>query len=212
MEETTTTKPDQNKDEGFIKQEMHATQKVGTLSSNGFISPTVGKPNKSSWFMSHPDYQLELTLCQGRVGAKGIDRIYLVQGETPDIQAKLIEALDTVYQANCVLTCTTAGHHSIWPIKVGDEDNVHIAHSTARNAYEASKHDFIKLFYAGNDVGYEWFDCLSDDEQLYVQQLPKYSHLEYDEVIKQYDQDSLKNIIKRQESLGWKCDDQGNII
>ena len=63
-----------------------------------------------------------------------------------------------------------------------------------------------------NDVGYDWFDCLSDDEQSYVQQLQKYSHLEYDEVIKQYDQDSLKNIIKRQESQGWKCDDQGNII
>ena len=172
MEETTTTttKPDQNKDEGFIKQEMHATQKVGTLSSNGFISPTVGKPNKSSWFMSHPDYQLELTLCQGRVGAKGIDRTYLVQGETPDIQAKLIEALDTVYQANCVLTCTTAGHHSIWPIKVGDEDNVHIAHSTARNAYEASKHDFIKLFYAGNDVGYEW--KIPESPELYEKKIP----------------------------------------
>ena len=63
-----------------------------------------------------------------------------------------------------------------------------------------------------NDVGYEWFDCLSDDEQIYVQQLPKYSHLEYEEVIKQYDQDSLSNIIKRQNSLGWDCDSDGNII
>jgi hypothetical protein len=63
-----------------------------------------------------------------------------------------------------------------------------------------------------NDVGYDWYDCLSDDEQTYVQQLKKYSHLEYDEVIKQYDQDSLKNIIKRQESRGWKCDSEGNII
>jgi len=63
-----------------------------------------------------------------------------------------------------------------------------------------------------NDVGYEWFDCLNDDEKIYVQQLPKYSHLEYDEVIKQYDQDSLSNIIKRQNSLGWECDSQGNII
>ena len=63
-----------------------------------------------------------------------------------------------------------------------------------------------------NDVGYDWFDCLSDDEQSYVQQLPKYSHLEYDEVIKQYDQDSLSNIIKRQNSQGWNCDSNGNII
>jgi hypothetical protein len=63
-----------------------------------------------------------------------------------------------------------------------------------------------------NDVGYEWFDCLSDDEQSYVQQLPKYSHLEYDEVIKQYDQDSLSNIIERQNSQGWECDSDGNII
>jgi len=63
-----------------------------------------------------------------------------------------------------------------------------------------------------NDVGHDWFDCLSDDEQSYVQQLPKYSHLEYDEVIKQYDQDSLSNIIKRQNSQGWDCDSDGNII
>ena len=42
--------------------------------------------------------------------------------------------------------------------------------------------------------------------------MPKYSHLNYDEVIKQYDQDSLSNIIKRQESMGWKCDKNGNII
>tara|TARA_R100001443_G_scaffold107364_1_gene117190 strand:- start:544 stop:861 length:318 start_codon:yes stop_codon:yes gene_type:complete len=63
-----------------------------------------------------------------------------------------------------------------------------------------------------NDVGYEWFDCLSDNEQSYVQQLPKYSHLKYDEVIKQYDQDSLSNIIKRQNSQGWECDSDGNII
>ena len=63
-----------------------------------------------------------------------------------------------------------------------------------------------------NDVGHDWFDCLSDDEQSYVQQMPKYSHLEYDEVIKQYDKDSLKNIIKRQESQGWNCDSEGNII
>tara|TARA_R100001443_G_scaffold109146_2_gene120266 strand:+ start:427 stop:729 length:303 start_codon:yes stop_codon:yes gene_type:complete len=63
-----------------------------------------------------------------------------------------------------------------------------------------------------NDVGQDWFDCLNDDQQTYVQQMPKYSHLNYDEVIKQYDQDSLPNIIKRQESMGWKCDKNGNII
>ena len=63
-----------------------------------------------------------------------------------------------------------------------------------------------------NDVGHDWFDCLNDDQQSYVQQLKKYSHLKYDEVIKQYDQDSLSNIIKRQNSLGWECDSEGSII
>ena len=63
-----------------------------------------------------------------------------------------------------------------------------------------------------NDVGHDWYDCLTDDEQSYVQQMPKYSHLEYDEVIKKYDQDSLSNIIKRQNFLGWNCDSDGNII
>ena len=63
-----------------------------------------------------------------------------------------------------------------------------------------------------NNVGNDWFDCLNDDQQTYVQQMPKYSHLNYDEVIKAYDKDSLSNIIKRQESMGWKVNDQGEII
>jgi len=71
---------------------------------------------------------------------------------------------------------------------------------------------FITKTISINDVGHDWYDCLSDDEQSYVQQLPKYSHLEYDEVIKQYDQDSLPNIIKRQNAQGWKCNNEGNII
>ena len=63
-----------------------------------------------------------------------------------------------------------------------------------------------------NEVGEDWFDCLNDDQQVYVQQLKKYSHLEYEEVIKQYDKDSLSNIIKKQESMGWKCNKNGDII
>ena len=63
-----------------------------------------------------------------------------------------------------------------------------------------------------DEVGHEWFDCLNDDQQAYVQQMPKYSHLDYDEVIKAYDNEVIPNVIKRQKSLGWACDSQGNII
>ena len=63
-----------------------------------------------------------------------------------------------------------------------------------------------------NDVGNDWFDYLNDDQQTYVQQMPKYSHLNYDEVIKAYDKDSLSNIIKKQKSMGWKVNNQGEII
>jgi len=63
-----------------------------------------------------------------------------------------------------------------------------------------------------NDVGKDWFDCLSNDEQLHVQQLPKYANLSYDEVIKQYDEDVLPNVIKKERALGWDCDSNGNII
>ena len=63
-----------------------------------------------------------------------------------------------------------------------------------------------------DEVGHVWFDCLNDDQQAYVQQMPKYSHLDYDEVIKQYDKDILPKYIKYQKSLGWACDSQGNII
>ena len=63
-----------------------------------------------------------------------------------------------------------------------------------------------------NDVGYDWFDCLSDDEQTYVQQMPKYSHLNYDEVVKAYDKEVIPNVIKKERALGWECDSQGNII
>ena len=159
-----------NNDEDFIKTEMHKTQKVGTLSSNGFIASTVGKPNKATWFMSHPSYEQELTLCQGKVGDNGIPRTYLVQGIDSETQDKLIEGLDAVYQAVCGLTCSTGGHHSIWPMKVGSDDNVHIAHSTARSAFEASKKDFIKLWWNGNDVGYEWKHPVSPE--LYAKKIP----------------------------------------
>ena len=63
-----------------------------------------------------------------------------------------------------------------------------------------------------DEVGHEWFDCLNDDQQAYVQQMPKYSHLSYDEVIKVYDNEVIPNVIKRQKSLGWACDSQGNLI
>ena len=63
-----------------------------------------------------------------------------------------------------------------------------------------------------DDVGHEWFDCLNDDQQAYVQQMQKYSHLSYDEVIKAYDNEVIPNVIKKQKSLGWACDSQGNII
>tara|TARA_R110002020_G_scaffold261515_1_gene475865 strand:+ start:48 stop:326 length:279 start_codon:yes stop_codon:yes gene_type:complete len=62
------------------------------------------------------------------------------------------------------------------------------------------------------DVGSDWFDCLTDDEQSYVQQMKKYSHLNYDEVIEQYDKDILPALIKRERKKGWECDEQGNII
>ena len=63
-----------------------------------------------------------------------------------------------------------------------------------------------------DEVGHDWFDCLNDDQQVYVLQMPKYSHLDYDEVIKAYDNEVIPNVIKRQKSLGWACDSQGNII
>jgi hypothetical protein len=63
-----------------------------------------------------------------------------------------------------------------------------------------------------NDVGSDWFDCLTDDEQNYVLQMPKYSHLDYDGVVKQYDQDVLPTVIKKERSKGWDMNKQGNII
>jgi len=81
--------------------------------------------------------------------------------------------------------------------------------------YSAPDWSAHKYYYKSVDldgVGYDWFDCLNDDQQAYVQQMPKYSHLNYDEVIKQYDQDILPEYIKHQKKLGWKCDNQGNII
>ena len=63
-----------------------------------------------------------------------------------------------------------------------------------------------------NDVGQDFYDCLSYDEQSYIQQLPKYSKLNYDDVIKAYDKEVLPNVIKNQAKLGWDCDSEGNII
>ena len=81
--------------------------------------------------------------------------------------------------------------------------------------YQAPDWSAHKHYYKSidlDDVGHDWFDCLNDDQQAYVQQMSKYSHLDYDEVIKQYDQDILPEYIEHQKKLGWKCDSEGNII
>ena len=81
--------------------------------------------------------------------------------------------------------------------------------------YQAPSWSAHKHYYKSidlEDVGRDWFDCLNDDQQAYVQQMPKYSHLSYDEVIKAYDNEVIPNVIKKQKSLGWACDSQGNII
>ena len=63
-----------------------------------------------------------------------------------------------------------------------------------------------------NDVGQDWFDCLSNDEQVYVLQMSKYSKLDYDDIVKAYDKEVLPNVIKNHAKLGWDCDSEGNII
>jgi len=63
-----------------------------------------------------------------------------------------------------------------------------------------------------NDVGQDWFDCLSNDEQVYVLQMPKYSKLDYDDIVKAYDKEVLPNVIKNHAKLGWDCDSEGNNI
>ena len=63
-----------------------------------------------------------------------------------------------------------------------------------------------------NEVGQDWFDCLNDDQQVYVLQMPKYSKLDYDDIVKAYDKEVLPNVIKNQAKLGWDCDSEGNII
>ena len=81
--------------------------------------------------------------------------------------------------------------------------------------YQAQDWSAHKHYYKSidlEDVGHDWFDCLNDDQQAYVQQMPKYSHLSYDEVIKAYDNEVIPNVIKKQKSLGWACYSQGNII
>ena len=81
--------------------------------------------------------------------------------------------------------------------------------------YQAPDWSAHKHYYKSidlDDVGHDWFDCLNDDQQAYVQQMPKYSHLSYDEVIKAYDNEVIPNVIKKQKFLGWACDSQGNII
>ena len=145
-----------NIDANIINESMHTVPEGGILSSNGYIAPTIGRPNKSCWFMSHPTYEQTLTIAQGSVGAGGQPRTYLVQGVDMDVHQKIVEALDTCYLARVVLTCSTSGHHTLWPMKLSTEENKHIAHTTAGSAWEASKLDFIKLWYGGNDIGYEW--------------------------------------------------------
>ena len=81
--------------------------------------------------------------------------------------------------------------------------------------YQAPDWSAHKHYYKSidlDDVGHDWFDCLNDDQQAYVQQMPKYAHLNYDQVIEQYDKDVLPTVIKKERANGWLVDDEGNII
>ena len=78
--------------------------------------------------------------------------------------------------------------------------------------FDYNQGGFVNKWIDIQEVNKDYFDCLSSDEKDYVQQLDKYSHLDYDEVIKQYDLDVLPAVIKRERALGWDVDDQGNLI
>ena len=157
-----------------INKDLHKVNQVGAMNTDGRISPTLGKPNKANWFMSHPEWELILTIAEGTVGAgsQARKRLYLVQGEDDVVHEKLKEGLDTVYSARCVLTCTSNEHYTIWPMKIAQEDNIHIAHETSENAWKASQRGFIKMRYDGNDVGYSW--KVPEKPELYDNKVPKW--------------------------------------
>ena len=157
-----------------INEKQHQVEAIGAMNSDGRITPTLGKPNKANWFMSHPEWEIILTITEGQVGAgaQARKRLYLVQGEDDVIHAKLTEGLDVCYSARCVLTCTSNEHYSIWPMKGSTEDNFHIAHETSENAWKASQRGFIKMRYDGNDTGYSW--KVPEKPELYDNKVPKW--------------------------------------
>ena len=166
----------ENKDPvtGLIDPSRHAVAAAGAMQSDGRITPTLGKPNKSNWFMSHPEWQMTLTIAEGTVGAgtQARKRLYLVQGIDDITHERLVEGLDVVYSARCVLTCTTNEHYSVWPIKLSTDENIHIAHETSNNAWRASQEGFIKMRYVDNSVGYVW--KVPAKPELYEDKQPKW--------------------------------------
>ena len=79
-----------------IKEDQHKVQQIGAMNTDGRITPTLGKPNKANWFMSHPEWELILTIAEGTVGAgsQARKRLYLVQGEDDVVHEKLKEGLE----------------------------------------------------------------------------------------------------------------------
>ena len=151
-------KEEPTKDSDLVDLDRHQLVEPGALNSNGMISPEIGKPKKGTWFKSHPTYASVLTIARGSVGSGKSTRIreYLVQGISEEIHTKLIENLDDVFMARAVLTCSTSGFWSIWNQKLSTGENEHIAHTTAENAWRASQEEFIKIWYTGNEKGYDW--------------------------------------------------------
>ena len=157
-----------------IKEDQHKVQQIGAMNTDGRITPTLGKPNKANWFMSHPEWELTLTITEGQVGAgpQARKRLYLVQADDDVTQEKLKEGLDVCYAARCVLCCTSNEHYTIWPMKISTDETYHIAHETAENAWKASQKGFIKMRYDGNDVGYAW--KVPEKPELYDSKVPKW--------------------------------------
>jgi|MDSV01.3.fsa_nt_gb hypothetical protein len=140
-----------------INYDRQKKTSVETLATKGEIQAVIGTPNKDLWFKCHPSFATELTIAKGKVGSgkTAITRMYLVDGKDDATHAKLVDNLDIVYQADCVLFCTTNHFWGIWPIKISpDGTEPHPAHSSARTCYQRACKSFLKMRYMDHKTGY----------------------------------------------------------
>ena len=159
MSETITT--EDTVKEFKLDTELHTNPNYNQLlnTEGKLASLKVGKPDNETWFMVHPEHQLELYILEATQKGNLTKQPYLVQGEDKATHQELLSSLTKTKWCCCHLVATSTNSFMIWPRKLHiatDNKEPQAYHTSAAEAVEAAKQGFIKMEWKGNQYTWRW--------------------------------------------------------